>query len=309
MVLRIYTKMKKISIYWKVIKRSAVEFDKDNAFKLSASLSYSTIFAMAPLLIVIISLAGIFWGQQAVEGRIYEQVRGLVGSSAALQIQDIIKNIQQSRHTVTGAIIGGVILIVGATGVFTEIQGSINYIWSIQAKPKKGWLKLIMNRLLSFSMIIVFGFISMVALVINSLMDLLSNYLKRYFSNFTIYFFYGVNLLLTLAAVIILFTIIFKILPDAIIAWRDAFVGACFTGLLFILGKFLIGLYLGHSSMGVMYGAAASIMIILVWVYYSSIILYFGAEFTKIYAIDHGGTIGVSDTAVFILKRESKVLE
>lgn len=286
-----------------------MEFDKDNAFKLSASLSYSTIFAMAPLLIVIISLAGIFWGQQAVEGRIYEQVRGLVGSSAALQIQDIIKNIQQSRHTVTGAIIGGVILIVGATGVFTEIQGSINYIWSIQAKPKKGWLKLIMNRLLSFSMIIVFGFISMVALVINSLMDLLSNYLKRYFSNFTIYFFYGVNLLLTLAAVIILFTIIFKILPDAIIAWRDAFVGACFTGLLFILGKFLIGLYLGHSSMGVMYGAAASIMIILVWVYYSSIILYFGAEFTKIYAIDHGGTIGVSDTAVFILKRESKVLE
>ena len=309
MVLRIYTKMKKLSIYWKVIKRSAVEFDKDNAFKLSASLSYSTIFAMAPLLIVIISLAGIFWGQQAVEGRIYEQVRGLVGSSAALQIQDIIKNIQQSRHTVTGAIIGGVILIVGATGVFTEIQGSINYIWSIQAKPKKGWLKLIMNRLLSFSMIIVFGFISMVALVINSLMDLLSNYLKRYFSNFTIYFFYGVNLLLTLAAVVILFTIIFKILPDAIIAWRDAFVGACFTGLLFILGKFLIGLYLGHSSMGIMYGAAASIMIILVWVYYSSIILYFGAEFTKIYAIDHGGTIGVSDTAVFILKRESKVLE
>ena len=286
-----------------------MEFDKDNAFKLSASLSYSTIFAMAPLLIVIISLAGIFWGQQAVEGRIYEQVRGLVGSSAALQIQDIIKNIQQSQHTVTGAIIGGVILIVGATGVFTEIQGSINYIWSIQAKPKKGWLKLIMNRLLSFSMIIVFGFISMVALVINSLMDLLSNYLKRYFSNFTIYFFYGVNLLLTLAAVVILFTIIFKILPDAIIAWRDAFVGACFTGLLFILGKFLIGLYLGHSSMGIMYGAAASIMIILVWVYYSSIILYFGAEFTKIYAIDHGGTIGVSDTAVFILKRESKVLE
>jgi len=309
MVLRIHTKMKKLSIYWKVIKRSAVEFDKDNAFKLSASLSYSTIFAMAPLLIVIISLAGIFWGQQAVEGRIYEQVRGLVGASAALQIQDIIKNIQQSKHTVTGAIIGGVILIIGATGVFTEIQGSINYIWSIQAKPKKGWLKLIMNRLLSFSMIIVFGFISMVALIINSLMDLLSNYLKRYFSNFTIYFFYGVNLLLTLAAVIILFTIIFKILPDAIIAWKDAFVGACFTGLLFILGKFLIGLYLGHSTMGVMYGAAASIMIILVWVYYSSIILYFGAEFTKIYAIDHGGTIGVSDTAVFILKRESKVLE
>jgi membrane protein len=301
--------MKKIPIYWKVIKKAAVEFDKDNAFKLSASLSYSTIFAMGPLLIVVISLAGIFWGQQAVEGRVYEQIRGLVGVKAAIQIQDIIKNIQQSRHTVTGAIIGGIVLIIGATGVFTEIQGSINYMWSIQAKPKKGWLKLIINRLLSFSLIVAFGFVSMVALIINSLMDLLSNYLKTYFSNFTIYFFYGVNVLLTLAAVIILFTIIFKVLPDAIIRWKDAFIGACFTGLLFILGKFLIGLYLGNSNFGVMYGAAASIMIILVWVYYSSIILYLGAEFTKIYAIDYGGSIQTSDTAVFILKRESKVLE
>ncbi|MES1159773.1 MAG: YihY/virulence factor BrkB family protein [Bacteroidota bacterium] len=301
--------MKKIPIYWKVIKKSALEFDKDNAFKLSASLSYSTIFAMGPLLIVVISLAGIFWGQSAVEGRVYEQIRGLVGVKAAIQIQDIIKNIQQSRHTVTGAIIGGVVLIIGATGVFTEIQGSINYMWSIQAKPKKGWLKLIMNRLLSFSLIVAFGFISMVALVINSLMDLLSNYLKTYFSNFTIYFFYGINLLLTLAAVIILFTIIFKVLPDAIIRWKDAFIGACFTGLLFILGKFLIGLYLGNSNFGVMYGAAASIMVILVWVYYSSIILFFGAEFTKVYATDYGGSIQTSDTAVFILKRESKILE
>lgn len=301
--------MKKLPVYWKVIKRAAVEFDKDNAFKLSASLSYSTIFAMGPLLIVVISLAGIFWGQQAVEGRVYEQIRGLVGANAAIQIQDIIKNIQQSRHTVTGAIIGGIVLVIGATGVFTEIQGSINYMWSIQAKPKKGWLKLIMNRLLSFSLIVAFGFISMVALVINSLMDLLSNYLKSYFSNFTIYFFYGINLLLTLAAVVILFTIIFKVLPDAIIAWKDAFTGACFTGLLFILGKFLIGIYLGNSNFGIMYGAAASIMIILVWVYYSSIILYFGAEFTKVYATDYGGSIEASDTAVFILKRESKVLE
>jgi len=301
--------MKRLSVYWKVMKRAAVEFDKDNAFKLSASLSYSTIFAMGPLLIVVISLAGIFWGQQAVEGRIYEQVRGLVGSNAALQIQDIIKNIQQSKHSIAGAIIGGIVLIIGATGVFTEIQGSINYMWSIQAKPKKGWLKLIMNRLLSFSLIVAFGFISMVALVINSLMDLLSNYLKQYFSNFTIYFFYAINLILTLGAIIILFTIIFKVLPDAIIAWKDAFIGACFTGLLFMLGKFLIGLYLGNSNITVMYGAAASIMVILVWVYYSSIILYFGAEFTKVYATDYGGSIEVSDTAVFILKRESRVLE
>jgi membrane protein len=181
--------------------------------------------------------------------------------------------------------------------------------WSIQAKPKKGWLKLLMNRLLSFSLIIAFGFISLVSLVVNSLMDLLSSYLKQYFSNFTVYFFYALNLLLTLAAVTLLFTIIFKVLPDAIIRWKDAFVGAVFTGLLFILGKFLIGIYLGNSNISATYGAAASIVVILVWVYYSSIILYFGAEFTEVYARDYGGKLRPSDTAVYILKREVRELD
>jgi len=301
--------MKKPSVYWKVIKKAAVEFNNDNVFKLAASLSYSTIFALAPLLIVVISLTGIFWGQQAVSGKVYAQIKDLVGSNAAIQIQEIIKNIQHSHHTVAGAIIGGIILVIGATGVFTEIQGSVNYMWSIMAKPKKGWLKLIMNRLLSFSLIIGFGFIAMVSLVINSLMDLLSDYLKKYFSHFTVYFFYTLNMVLTLAAIILLFTIIFKVLPDAIIRWKDAFIGAVFTGVLFILGKFLIGLYLGNSNLGITYGAAASIIVILIWVYYSSMILYFGAEFTKIYALDHGGGIKPSDTAVFILKGEAREIE
>lgn len=306
----IYTKsMKKLSDFWKVFKKAAVEFDGDNGFKLAASLSYSTIFAMGPLLIVVISLAGIFLGHDAVEGRIYHQIKGLVGSNAALQIQDIIKNIQASRHTVAGAIIGGVILLIGATSVFTEIQGSINYMWSIQAKPKKGWLKLLMNRLLSFSLIVGLGFIAMVSLLVNSLMDLLSNYLKNYFSHLTVVVFYIINMILTLAAVTLLFTIIFKVLPDAVIRWKDAIIGAIFTGLLFILGKFLIGLYLGNSNLGITYGAATSIVIILTWVYYSSIILYFGAEFTEAYAQLFGGRIRPSDTAVFILKREVQELE
>ncbi|MBN9384380.1 MAG: YihY/virulence factor BrkB family protein [Chitinophagaceae bacterium] len=301
--------MKKLSDYWKVLKKAAVEFDSDNGFKLAASLSYSTIFAMGPLLILVISLAGIFLGQDAVEGRIYHQIKGLVGSAAALQIQDIIRNIQDSRHTVMGAVIGGVILLVGATGVFTEIQGSINYMWSIQAKPKKGWLKLLMNRLLSFSLIVGLGFIAMVSLVINSMMDLLGTYLKNYFSHFTVVFFYIANLVLTLTVVTLLFTIIFKVLPDAIIRWKDAFIGAVFTALLFILGKFLIGLYLGNSRLGITYGAAASIVVILTWVYYSSIILYFGAEFTEAYAHICGRRIRPSDTAVYILKREVRELE
>src|SRR6202012_6018255 len=189
-------------------------FNNDNGFKLAASLSYSMIFAIGPLLIVVISLIGIFWGRDAIEGRIYNQINHLVGSSAATQIQDIIRYTQQTKHTIAGAIIGGIILVITATGVFTEIQGSINYMWSIQAKPKKGWLKLLMNRLLSFSLIIAFGFISMVALVINSLMDLLSDFLKRYFSHATVYVFYMINLVLGLGAIILLFMIIFRILPD-----------------------------------------------------------------------------------------------
>jgi membrane protein len=301
--------MKKPAVYWKAIKQAAIEFNDNNCFKLAASLSYSTIFAIGPLLIVVISLAGIFFGRDAVQGKIYHQIKDLVGSNAAVQIQDIIRNIRATRHTVAGAVIGGIVLLLGATSVFTEIQGSINYMWSIQAKPKKGWLKLIMNRLLSFSLIVAFGFISLVALVIDSLMSLLSDHLRRYFSHFTVYLFYTLNLLLNLAAITVLFTIIFKVLPDAVIRWRDAFVGAVFTGLLFILGKYLIGLYLGNSNIGIMYGTAASIIVILVWVYYSSVILYFGAAFTEVYARDVGGKVRPSDTAVYILKREVRELE
>jgi membrane protein len=294
--------------FWRSIRQAGIDFNNDNGFKLAASLSYSMIFAIGPLLIVVISLAGIFWGQEAVEGKIYIQIKDMVGNAAALQIQDFIKYIQQSKHSVAGAITAGAVLVIGATGVFTEIQGSINYMWAIQAKPKKGWLYLLTSRLISFSLIVAFGFISMVSLVVNSLMDLLSEYLMRYFSHFTVYFFYVVDLLLVLGVTVLLFMIIFRILPDAFVAWRDAFIGAIFTGVLFMIGKLLISLYIGHSNIGLMYGAAASVMIILVWVYYSSIILYFGAEFTKSYAMRHGGGIRPNDNAVFIVKRESREL-
>lgn len=298
-----------IKAVWKAMKIAAIAFNDDNGFKLAASLSYSMIFAIGPMLIVVISLAGIFWGRTAVEGRIYEQIKDLVGSNAAVQIQDIIKNLQNNHHTVAGAIIGALILLITATGVFAEIQGSINYMWSILAKPKKGWLKLLINRLLSFSLIIAFGFISLVALVVNSLMDLLSDFLKRYFSHATVYLFYIVNLTLGLGAIILLFMIIFRVLPDAILRWKDAFIGAVFTGLLFLLGKILIGVYLGNSNIGVLYGAAASIIVILTWVYYSSIILYYGAEFTKAYANIAGYGVKPSSTAVYIVKRESHEID
>jgi membrane protein len=291
---------------WKIFKQSVTEFLNDNCIKLSASLSYYTIFALGPMLIVIISFAGIFLGRDAVEGKLYDQIKTLIGSAAALQVQSIIANLQHSQKSVVAAVIGVALLVLGATGVFTEIQGSINYIWSIRAKPKKGWLKFLTNRLISFSLVISCGFILLVSLIINALMELLNERLQLYFKSVTIIVFYILNLVLIFAVITALFAIIFKVLPDATIRWRDVFVGASFTALLFMLGKFLISLYIGKSNVGLTYGAAGSIIVILVWVYYSSLILYFGAEFTKIYSIQHGAGIKPVETAVFILKSEAK---
>lgn len=288
------------------MKNAGAGFINDNAFKLSASLSYYTIFALCPLLIIIISLAGIFFGREAVQGKIYWQLNGLVGNEAALQIQDIITNIQRTQYTTLGAAIGTFILVIGATGVFTEMQDSINYIWSVKAKPKKGWLKFLINRLLSFSLIVGMGFVLLVSLIISTVLNLLSGKLERLFSSYTVYLFHTINWCITLVVISVLFTIIFKVLPDAVISWKDAIVGSAVTAALFLLGKFLIGYYLGRANLDVTYGTAASIIIILSWVYYNALILYFGAEFTKMYALQAGAGIRPKDTAVFIIKRESK---
>lgn len=291
---------------WKALKNAAIGFVDDNAFKLSAALSYYTIFALGPLLIIIISLAGIFFGKEAVQGRIYGQLTGLVGSSSALQIQDIIINIQSTQSTTTGAIIGGAILFIGATGVFTEMQDSINFIWSVKAKPKKSWLKFLINRLLSFSLIVGMGFILLVSLIASALLTLLSDRLMRLLPNYTVAVFHVIDTAIILIVISALFAVIFKLLPDAIIAWKDALMGAMLTAVLFLTGKFLIGYYIGRSNLGVTYGTAASIIILLTWVYYSAIILYFGAEFTKMYALQTGSGIKPKQTAVFIIKKESK---
>ena len=298
--------MKTIKKWFRILKATGSEFISDNGMKLSASLSYYTVFSLGPMLMIIISFAGIFFGKEAVEGKIYGEIKGLIGSDAAFQIQEMIAGIQHSQQGVTGAIIGIGILLIGATGVFNEIQSSVNYIWSIKAKPEKGWLKLLINRLVSFSLVLSCGFILMVSLIINALMELLNEKMQNYLPNITVVVFYILNILMIFVVITFLFAIIFKVLPDAIIRWKDAMVGAAFTSLLFMAGKFLIGLYLGNSDLGIMYGTAASIVIILLWVYYSSIILYFGAEFTRVYAIHNGAGIMPRNTAVFIIKQESK---
>ncbi|HTE24564.1 YihY/virulence factor BrkB family protein [Flavitalea sp.] len=298
--------MVQIKKFWNVLKKAGASFIEDNGMKLSASLSYYTVFSLCPILIIIMSLAGIVFGKDAVQGRIYDQISGLVGSDAAIQVQEIIINIEKSQHGTVGAIAGAVLLIFGATGVFTEIQDSINYIWSVKAKPKKGWLKYLSNRAISFSLLVGIGFVLLVALVINALMDILNDRLEKILPSYSVYLFYILSLLLILVVISLMFTIIYKVLPDAIIGWKDAMVGAIFTTVLFLIGKFLIGYYLGNSNIGLTYGTAASIVIILLWVYYSSIILYFGAEFTRMYAIHVGKGIKPNETAVFIIKQEAK---
>jgi len=298
--------MKRIRTAFTLLKNTTIAFVNDEAFKLSASLSYYTIFALGPLLIIVISLSAIVYGRDVVEGRLYKQLSDLIGSDAALQIQNILSNAQHTHATTLGAIIGFIILFIGATGVFTEIQGSINFIWSVRAKPKKGWLKYLLNRLLSFSLVIGLGFVLLVSLIINALINLLSETLTKKFPHFPVGLFNLANSLIILTVITCLFAVIYKILPDAIIAWKDAWIGSIFTAALFLLGKFLIGYYLGKSNLGVTYGAAASVVILLAWVYYSSVILYFGAEFTKIYALHSGEGIRPKQTAVFIIKREMK---
>lgn len=294
--------------FWLVLRQAFTEFSNDNGMKLSASLSYYTIFSLGPVLIIVTALAGIFFGKEAVQGKIYHQINGLVGNQTALQIQDMIRNIEETQLGTSGAVFGLIVLIVGATGVFTEIQDSINYIWSIKAKPKRGFVKLLLNRVLSFSLIISFGFILMVSLALHAVIDLLYERLTRYFEDTMIIVFQGVNYIVLFAVISVLFTIIFKVLPDATIRWKDAYAGAAFTAILFLIGKFLIGFYLSTSNVGDTFGAAASLVILLLWVYYTSIILFFGAEFTKVYTMNFGAGVKPDDTAVFILKQEVKEL-
>jgi membrane protein len=291
-------------MYWNVLKKTVSEFLNDRAMKLGAALSYYTVFSMAPLLIIIISIAGVFYGDDAVRGEIFGQIRGLVGEASAAQIQEILKNIRLSGDNVWGTILGVITLVFGASGVFAEIQDSINYIWALKAKPKRGLFKIVMNRLLSFSMIASVGFLLLVSLMINAFMEILLRRLERLFEDSAVWIMYGLNLIVVFAIITLLFSIIFRVLPDGKVAWKDTFVGAIFTAFLFMIGKAAIGLYLGNSDISTTYGAAGSIVIILLWVYYSAIILYFGAEFTKVYAYTFGRKIIANDYAVHIEKIE-----
>ena len=281
-----------------VLKDSFKGFGNDNVTKLSGSLAYYTVFSMGPLLVVIISLCSIFLGREAVEGKIYGQLDSFVGRDTALQLQQIIKNASIGGKGKIAAIIGVITLLIGATTVFGDIQDSINRIWGIKPKPKKGWLKMLRNRFLSFSVIASLGFLLLVSLGISAIIEALMNRFKAKYPDVALIFVYIINLVLTLGITTLIFAVIFKVLPDAQIKWKDVIAGAITTAILFMLGKFGISFYIGKANVGSTYGAAGSIVILLLWVYYSAIILYFGAEFTKAYAIKYGSAIHPNEYAV-----------
>ncbi|GAB3640885.1 YihY/virulence factor BrkB family protein [Spirosoma arcticum] len=292
---------------WILLRDSYNGFIDDRCLKLSAALAYYTVFSLAPLLVLVMSLISIFLGQEAIQGRVFSQINGLVGNQAAKQIQDMIKAVELSGKTSTALVVGVVTLVIGATTIFVEIQDSVNLIWRVKAKPKRGWLKLLKDRLLSSSLVVSLGFLLLVSFIVNGLVLALSDMLTRYIPKFGILLISGFNFMVSTAVVTVLFAIIFKVLPDAKIAWRVVRWGALFTALLFMLGRYLIGLYVETTTTA--YGAAGSLIVILVWIYYTAAILYFGAEFTQAYANHFGVKIEPADYAVYVeqIERERDV--
>jgi len=282
-------------------------FQEDRVMKLSAALAYYTIFSLTPLIIIVISAASLFLGDNMDPNDKLFGVNGeipkMVGPEAANQLRSFVNNANYSGKSTLGLIIGIGTLILGATAIFIEIQDSINLIWKVKAVPKKSWKKLITNRLLSFSLIASLGFLLLVSLVVNSIVVGVGDKLESYAGKVGVeqvseLFMLIVTNTLTLTVVTSIFTVIFKVLPDVNLKWKPAIIGALFTAILFSIGKYVIGIYIEKVNPGSAFGAASSVIVILVWIYYTSVILYFGAEFTQAYAERYDKGITPSKYAV-----------
>ena len=285
-----------------IIKDTFKEFVNHNVLKLSASLAYYTIFSLPSMLIVVIGLCSIFYGKEAIQGTIFFQIHKFVGAEAALEIQHILQKTTLHHDNFIATIVGLITLLLGATGMFGEIQDSINSIWGLKTKPEKGLIKILLNRLISFSMVVVLGFILLVSLLLNALLETFFDNLKKHFSEGFINNLYLFDHAIMFGIIVLLFAFIFKALPDAKILWKDVWIGAFVTSILFMLGKFLISYYLAHNNQISAYGAAGSLIVILLWVYYSAIILYFGAEFTHVYVKHQGRSILPNKYAIWVEK-------
>lgn len=277
------------------------EWSEDQAARLGAAVAYYTAFSLAPLLVIVIAIAGLVWGRQAVQGQIVGQVGGLVGTQGGQFVQSMIANASKPSSGIIATVVGLVTLLIGATGLFGELQDSLNTIWEIAPKPR-GIFATIKDRILSFAMVVVIAFLLLVSLVISTGLAAAGKYLGGALPLPAVVM-EAVNFIISFVIVSFLFALIFKELPDAEVSWHDVGVGGVFTAFLFTIGKLAIGLYLGHSGATSTYGAAGALVLILLWVYYSSQILFFGAEFTQVYANRYGSKVRPAPDATSIADR------
>jgi membrane protein len=275
---------------WGLGKDAAQEWVKDKVPRLGAALAFYTVLSLAPLLIIVIAIVGLVFGEQAAQGQLVAQIHDLVGKDGATAIEVMVANARKPTAGIISSVLSVTMLLLGATGVFSELQDSLNTIWEVEPKPGRGVWGVVRNRFLTFALVLAIGFLLLVSLVLSAALQMLGDFVSGLLSDY-VSFLQATNFLLSLVVFTLLFATIFKLLPDVRIGWKDVWLGAAVTAVLFVLGKSLIGLYLGRSSIGSTYGAAGSLVVLLVWVYYSAQILYFGAEFTKVYAARFGTRI------------------
>ena len=287
-----------------ILQKTASDWMEDQAPSLGAALAYYTVFSLAPLLIIAIAIAGLVFGQEAAQGQIFEQLQALIGEESGKAMQDMVQSANAKPATgVVATLIGVATLLFGASGVFGQLQTSLNTIWEVQPKPGRGILGILRHRVLSFGFILVIGFLLLVSLLLTAGIALLAQWFGGMFPGME-----AVAQVSEFCSVVgadhLLFAMIFKFLPDAKIAWHDVWIGAFITAVLFTVGKFALALYLGKTGVGSSYGAAGSLIVLLLWVYYSSQILFFGAEFTQVYANRFGERVAPADNAIAVQKNE-----
>lgn len=292
------------STTWTVLKKTVINFYEDDSISYASSIAFYTIFSMPAILIIALSIGTTFYERNVVQDELLNQVERLIGMNSEKEITEIISNAKFDATSTFAKSVGIATLIFSATTVFASLQTSLNKIWGIKPKPRRGIVKFLINRLLSLAMVAVMGFLLLVSLVIDAALVLFQSFLSRIMEGFALQILNAMNVAVSFAIVTVIFGLLFKVLPDADVKWRDVWVGSVVTTILFTIGKFLIGFYLGNSAFGSAYGAAGSLVIILVWIYYSTIIVLFGAELTSVYTEEIGERIKPNDTAVKVQQVE-----
>ena len=299
--------MRFVKRLWEPVAETFSDFSSDRCPRLAAALSYYTIFSLAPTLIIVIAVAGLVWGREAVQGELMTQFAGMVGEEGGKQIETMVVNASRQPRTGTIALILGIVtLLFGALGVFTQLKGALNTVWEVQLKSPGGWRGIwlmIRTYLLSFAMLLVIAFLLLASLVVSTALSAAGKWMSGMLP-LPEGAMYALNMVISFAVVALLFAAIFKILPDVKMSWRDVWVGALVTAALFTAGKFALGMYLGRSAAVSMYGAAGSGIIILLWVYYASMIFLLGAEFTQVYSRRWGSRIEPSPWAESVSEKE-----